>query len=163
MIKKNIFREYDIRGIYPTELNEETAYLFGKAFGKKLIEHGKKETLIGYDNRLSSKSLYDNVVKGLLETGINITSLGLVTTPMYYYGWDLLNIHCGVMITASHNPKEYNGFKFSYNGKHNAYGKDVYDIYDTIVDNEWTSIGKGSIKEFDITEKYISGGRNCSN
>ncbi len=156
MIKKNIFREYDIRGIYPTELNEETAYLFGKAFGKKIIEQEKNEALIGYDNRLSSKSLYDNIIKGLLETGINITSLGLVTTPMYYYGRDLLNIDCGVMITASHNPKEYNGFKFCYNKNHNAYGKDVYEIYDIILDNKWTSVGKGSIKEVDVSSEYVN-------
>lgn len=77
---------------------------------------------MGYDNRLSSVSLYEALVKGILETGVDVVSIGLTTTPMYYFAWDYLNVKCGVMITASHNPKEYNGFKFSYNGLHNVLG-----------------------------------------
>src|SRR5574344_1238568 len=138
MIRKEIFREYDIRGIYDTELNEDTAYLIGKAYGTVLQrEYDKKKCIVGYDNRLSSMSLYESLVKGILETGVDVVSIGLTTTPMYYFAWDYLNIKCGVMITASHNPKEYNGFKFSYNGLHNAFGKSVYNLYDVIQNNDF--------------------------
>ena len=126
-INKQIFREYDIRGIYPSELNEDFAYLLGRAFATKLLSLGKNKTIVGYDNRISSPALEEKLVKGLTEGGIDVIRLGLVTTPMYYYAWDKLNIKCGIMVTASHNPKEYNGFKMSYNGIHNIFGKDVSD------------------------------------
>ena len=153
-VNKLMFREYDIRGIYNEDIDEEVSYLIGRAFGSNLKRMGKTETLVGYDNRISSPIIEENLVKGIRESGINVVRLGLVTTPMYYYGWDLLNIKCGVMITASHNPKEYNGFKFSYNGIHNAYGKDVYDLYDTIINKDFTS-GKGTITNKDIKSEYI--------
>ena len=153
-VNKLMFREYDIRGIYNEDIDEEVSYLIGRAFGSNLKRMGKTETLVGYDNRISSPIIEENLVKGIRESGINVVRLGLVTTPMYYYGWDLLNIKCGVMITASHNPKEYNGFKFSYNGIHNAYGKDVYDLYDTIINKNFTS-GNGTITNKDIKSEYI--------
>ena len=153
-VNKLMFREYDIRGIYNEDIDEEVSYLIGRAFGSNLKRMGKTETLVGYDNRISSPIIEENLVKGITESGVNVVRLGLVTTPMYYYGWDLLNIKCGVMITASHNPKEYNGFKFSYNGIHNAYGKDVYDLYDTIINKNFTS-GNGTITNKDIKSEYI--------
>lgn len=153
-VNKLMFREYDIRGIYNEDIDEEVSYLIGRAFGSNLKRMGKTETLVGYDNRISSPIIEKNLVKGITESGINVVRLGLVTTPMYYYGWDLLNIKCGVMITASHNPKEYNGFKFSYNGIHNAYGKDVYDLYDTIINKDFTN-GNGTITNKDIKSEYI--------
>lgn len=153
-VNKLMFREYDIRGIYNEDIDEEVSYLIGRAFGSNLKRMGKKDTLVGYDNRISSPIIEENLVKGITESGVNVVRLGLVTTPMYYYGWDLLNIKCGVMITASHNPKEYNGFKFSYNGIHNAYGKDVYDLYDTIINKNFTS-GNGTITNKDIKSEYI--------
>ena len=82
---KEIFREYDIRGIYQKELDENTAYLIGKAYGTKLRELNKKDTVVAYDNRLSSVILEENLVKGLLETGINVKRMGLSTTPMCYF------------------------------------------------------------------------------
>lgn len=153
-INKLMFREYDIRGIYNEDIDEEVSYLIGRAFGSNLKRMGKTETLVGYDNRISSPVIEENLIKGITESGVNVVRLGLVTTPMYYYGWDLLNIKCGVMITASHNPKEYNGFKFSYNGIHNAYGKDVYDLYDTIINKDFTS-GNGTVTDKDIKKEYL--------
>ena len=126
---KTIFREYDIRGVYPEQLNEEVSYLIGRAFATKLISLNKNKMIVGYDNRLSSASLEKNLVRGLNDGGVSVVRLGLVTTPMYYYAWDRLDIRCGIMVTASHNPKEYNGFKMSYNGIHNIFGKDVKDLY----------------------------------
>ena len=156
-INKNIFREYDIRGVYIKDITEELSYLIGKAFGTKLKKLGKEETLVGYDNRYSSTSLEKKLVQGIIDTGINVTRLGLVTTPMYYYGWDLLNIHSGIMVTASHNPKDDNGFKFSYNGIHNAYGESTKELYEMIINNDFIeSETKGTIKNIDIKKDYIN-------
>ena len=153
-VNKEIFREYDIRGIYPSELNEQTAYLIGRAFGTKLRELNIKSTVVGYDNRLSSVSLEDNLVKGLIECGIHVKRLGLVTTPMCYFAANHLGDNSSMMITASHNPKEYNGFKFSYNGIHNAYGPSVKEIYDIIMSNNFSN-GTGSFENVDIKNDYI--------
>ena len=152
---KEIFREYDIRGIYQEEMDEETAYYIGKAYGTKLRELNKKETVVAYDNRLSSKSLEENLVKGLLETGINVKRLGLATTPMCYFAANYYGTNASIMITASHNPKEYNGFKFSYNGIHNAYGKSVKEIYEIISKGEFAE-GNGTVEDKDITKPYIN-------
>ena len=125
-IKKEIFREYDIRGVYPEEVNEYAAYQIGRAFGTKLREYKIDSTVLAYDNRLSSVELESGLLKGLMECGIHVKRLGLATTPMCYFAANYLNTNSSMMITASHNPKEYNGFKFSYNGIHNACGKDVF-------------------------------------
>ena len=154
-IIKKIFREYDIRGIYPSELNEEFAYLLGRAFATKLLSLGKDKMIVGYDNRISSEALERNLVKGLTESGVNVVRIGLVTTPMYYYAWDKLNIKCGIMITASHNPKEYNGFKMSYNGIHNIFGKDVSDLYYIILNGIFTD-GEGTVTEKNIKDDYVN-------
>ena len=153
-VNKSIFREYDIRGIYPSEVNEEVAYLIGRSFGTKLVEKNIKTTVVGYDNRLSSVLLEESLVKGLMECGIHVIRLGLVTTPMCYYSANYYGCNSSMMITASHNPKEYNGFKFSYNGIHNAYGKEVLEIYELIESNKFAN-GSGSFENKDIKESYI--------
>lgn len=156
VLNKNIFREYDIRGVYGKDIDSNVAYLIGRAFGTKLKRLGKDTTLVGYDNRYSSPELEENLVKGIVECGIDVVRLGLVTTPMYYYGWDLLNIKCGVMVTASHNPKDDNGFKFSYNGIHNAYGDSSLELYRMIIDNDFVdSEIMGNVKKYDLKEEYI--------
>ena len=156
-LNKYMFREYDIRGVYGKDINEEISYLIGKAFATKLIEQGSTKTIIGHDNRHSSPIISENVIKGITESGIDVVDLGLVTTPMYYYSWDLLNIKCGMMITASHNPKDDNGFKFSYNGIHNAYGKSTIELYNIIINNKFKSLNKtGTLKHMDIKEQYIN-------
>ncbi len=156
VINKYMFREYDIRGIYEKDINEEVSYLIGKAFGTKLRRLGKSKTLVGYDNRYSSPIIEKNLIKGIIECGVDVVRLGLVTTPMYYYGWDLLNIHCGIMVTASHNPKDENGFKFSYNGIHNAYGDSTVELYNMIQNNDFIKKERlGSIETVDIKKDYI--------
>lgn len=153
-INEGMFREYDIRGVYGDDLNDEVAYYIGKAFGTKLRELNIPSTVVAYDNRLSSVSLESNLVKGLLECGINVKRLGLATTPMCYYAANYLKTNSSMMITASHNPKEYNGFKFSYNGIHNAYGKSVKEIYNIIKEGKFAS-GNGSVENVDIRDSYI--------
>lgn len=154
-LNKLMFREYDIRGIYGTDIDEEVSYHIGRAYATRLLSLGKNKMIVGYDNRASSPIIEENLVKGLTEGGVDVVRLGLVTTPMYYYAWDKLNIKCGIMITASHNPKEYNGFKISYNGIHNCFGKDVIDLYYIII-NSIYSEGKGTITNVNIKQDYIN-------
>lgn len=153
-LNEKIFREYDIRGIYPEEVNEKLAYLIGLAYGTKLRELNKSKTVLAYDNRLSSPMLASSLLKGLLETGVDVINLGLATTPMCYFAANYYGTNASMMITASHNPKEYNGFKFSYNGVHNAYGDSVKEIFKIIKKGDFAS-GNGKVIDDDITNPYI--------
>ena len=157
-LNKNIFREYDIRGVYPTELDDDTAYTFGLGFGTHIQKLGKKKCVVGHDNRLSSPALYQALIEGIKSTGVDVISLDLCTTPMYYYACIKLGIPSGVMVTASHNPKDDNGFKFSYNGIHNAFGDSVIELYkdsivsgntkgDSLTENIWLTYIAYYIKE----------------
>ncbi len=152
---KNIFREYDIRGVYGEELTDELAYHIGRAFGTKLIRQNILSTVVAYDNRLSSVNLESNLVRGLVDTGVIVKRIGLATTPMCYFAANFLGCNSSMMITASHNPKEYNGFKFSYNGIHNAYGPSVMEIHDIIEKQDYEN-GVGKIENIDIREDYIN-------
>ena len=151
---KNIFREYDIRGIYGDELTDELAYHIGRAFGTKLIRQNILSTVVAYDNRLSSENLERNLVKGLVDTGVIVKRIGLATTPMCYFAANFLETNSSMMITASHNPKEYNGFKFSYNGIHNACGDSVREIYDLIVQEDYEN-GQGKVEDVSVRNEYI--------
>lgn len=154
-LNKNMFREYDIRGIYGTDLNGDIAYLIGRGLGSKMHKLNIAKTVVAYDNRLSSVELEENLVKGLVESGINVYRLGLASTPMCYYASNYFDVNCSVMITASHNPKEYNGFKFSFDGISNACGASVMEIYDIITNKDFVS-GNGTISNVDIEDAYIN-------
>lgn len=154
-LNKNMFREYDIRGIYGTDLNGDIAYLIGRGLGSKMHKLNIAKTVVAYDNRLSSVELEENLVKGLVESGINVYRLGLASTPMCYYASNYFDVNCSVMITASHNPKEYNGFKFSFDGISNACGSSVMEIYDIITNKDFVS-GNGTISNVDIEDAYIN-------
>ena len=153
---KSIFREYDIRGIYPTQINEEVAYTVGKSYGSYIQENLKRKICgVGRDNRLSSPSLAKELIKGIIDSGCNVIDFGLVTTPMYYYACLKTNVIIGVMVTASHNPKDDNGFKFSFDHLGNARGEQVYDFRDYTLAGKFLT-GKGEITEFDPVNYYES-------
>ena len=152
-INANIFRGYDIRGIYPTEIDENAAYTIGLGFGSHIKNIGKKKCIVGHDNRLSSESLYIALITGIRETGIDVVSIGLCTTPMYYYACIKLNICSGVMVTASHNPKNDNGFKFAFEDG-NCKGQEIQDFLAFIRKGEFCK-GKGQLFKYDITNDYI--------
>lgn len=153
-IAKHIFRGYDIRGIYGTDLDEEVAYKIGQGFGSYITELGKTKAIVGYDNRASSVSLEKALIDGILSTGIDVVNIGLVTTPMYYFAWEKLGIYSGLMITASHNPKEYNGFKFAFDESGNAFGEKIQDFRRYIEKGEFKT-GKGSLEYADIRKDYL--------
>ena len=153
-INKNIFRGYDIRGIYPSELDEDTAYTIGLGFGSYIKSIGKTTCVVGHDNRLSGMALYDALMQGITETGIDIIALGLCTTPMYYYACIKLNVFSGVMVTASHNPKDDNGFKFAFDELGNCKGQEIQDFLEYILKGEFSK-GFGRVKSYDITNDYL--------
>ena len=153
-INKNIFRGYDIRGIYPTEIDEDTAYTIGLGFGSYIKSIGKEKCVIGHDNRLSSPNLSKALMKGIIETGIDIIDLGLCTTPMYYYACIKLEIYSGVMVTASHNPKDDNGFKFAFDESGNCKGQEIQDFLQYILKGDFSK-GSGGITTYDVTEDYF--------
>lgn len=112
----NIFKAYDIRGIYPEELNEEMACKIARAFAILRAQETKKDGLkivVGRDMRLSSPSLHEAVVRGLTEQGAEVLDVGLVSAPTFYFSVGRLGADGGLMISASHNPKEYNGIKIT--------------------------------------------------
>ena len=153
---KNIFREYDIRGVYPSQVNEEAAYTIGRSYGSYIQEKIKRNICgVGRDNRLSSPQLAAALIKGITDSGCNVIDFGLVTTPMYYYACLKVNVIIGVMVTASHNPKDDNGFKFSFDHLGNARGEQIYDFRDYTFAGKFLS-GKGSVTEFDPRDYYKS-------
>lgn len=154
-INENIFREYDIRGIYGEDLDINVAYTIGRSFGSYIQKMGTKEVIVGNDNRESGPILSNGLIKGLLESGANVINLGLVTTPMYYYAKKKQNIKTGIMITASHNPREYNGFKISFNEKGNACGQAIVDFRDYTNEGNFIN-GTGTIKTINIKEDYLN-------
>ena len=153
-INHNIFRGYDIRGVVPEEIDEDTAYTIGLGFGSYIKSIGKTTCVIGHDNRLSSEALYKALQTGILETGIDIISLGLVTTPMYYYACIKLQVYSGVMVTASHNPKDDNGFKFAFDESGNCKGQEIQDFLEEIIEGHFES-GMGRESSYDITSDYL--------
>lgn len=153
-LNKNIFRGYDIRGVYPKELDEDTVYTIGLGFGSYIRELGKTTCVLGHDNRLSSSSLYQALQKGILETGIDIISLGLCTTPMYYYACIKLKVFSGIMVTASHNPKDDNGLKFAFDERGNCKGQEIQDFLNYILQGKFQT-GMGKVSYYNIESDYI--------
>ncbi|MEG2310404.1 MAG: phosphomannomutase/phosphoglucomutase [Clostridia bacterium] len=153
-INSSIFRGYDIRAIYGKDLNEDITYTIGCSFGTYIAQKGYKKCVIGYDNRASSVEIFDALKAGILSTGINVVYLGLVTTPMFYFAQKHLAIYPGIMITASHNPKEYNGFKMAFDDFGNACGQMIQDFKEFTQKGEYIK-GEGKLEKVDIKDDYL--------
>ncbi|BCJ85676.1 phosphomannomutase/phosphoglucomutase [Effusibacillus dendaii] len=130
-IPSHVFREYDIRGKAREELDANFAYLLGKAFGEKLKAEGFHKAVVARDNRESSPELRRSLIAGLNEALCRVVDVGEVTTPMFYYSLEYLNIPCGIMITASHNPGDENGFKIAMH-KTTIFGEEIQQLKDVI-------------------------------
>jgi len=154
MIAKSIFKSYDIRGIYPTELNKEVAFKIGRGF----VGYTKAKTVVvGQDMRLSSSTLFEALTKGIISQGSDVYNIGEVPTDVMYFTVGHYNYDAGIMITASHNPKEYNGFKMVKKEEKRIQfisGKEITDI----VKNGIFSKAKkfGEIKKLDIWQDYLN-------
>ena len=153
-INKEIFRGYDIRAIYGTDLTENVAYTIGLGFGTYVQNKGYDMCVVGHDIRNSSIPLIDALIKGITETGLNVTNIGLVTTPMYYFAQKELKIYPGVMVTASHNPKEYNGFKIAFDDFGNACGELIQEFRRFIEEGNF-KVGNGTVTFEDVEERYL--------
>ncbi len=145
-MNKEIFREYDIRGRVDEDLTDEVVRDIGRAFATYMSEHGKKNASIARDCRLSSEHFRNLVVEGMVEGGLNVIDLGLVPTPLFYFSLFNLEIDGGIMITGSHNPPEFNGFKVAY-GKTTLFGEEIQYI-GKIVEEKRFVHGEGSCKEY---------------
>lgn len=157
MINPAIFRQYDIRGVWGKDLTNETAEIIGRAFASYLLKSLKKnkaKVTVGWDARLHSPAIRDNLIKGLNNSGINVIDLGMCPTPLQYYSLFKLPVDGGVMITGSHNPPEFNGFKLSV-GRETLFGDTIQDIRKIIEAKDFRS-GNGAIESYPVIEDYIN-------
>lgn len=152
-INPQIFREYDIRGIVDKDLNEDVLERIGKAYGTYIKDFGAKVVSIGRDCRLSSPDYSKAMTRGINSTGVDVIDIGMVSTPMLYFSLYNLDVGGGVMITASHNPGEYNGIKLC-RGRESVFGGQIQRIREIAEAGEFAS-GKGSSSERDIEELYV--------
>jgi phosphomannomutase/phosphoglucomutase len=147
-----VFREYDIRGIVDKDLNSEFVYRLGQAIGTYGRDRGVSLMTVGRDCRLSSEEFHDAIMKGIIATGINVIDIGLCATPMLYFSIRYLKANGGVMVTGSHNPPEFNGFKICI-GQDTIYGQEIQQLKN-IMENSAYLIGRGTIRKNDITDPY---------
>lgn len=154
-INEEIFKSYDIRGTYPKDIDRDVAYTIGRSYGSFIKRNKYTKCILGYDNRHSSLELSTSLMIGILSTGIDVIGLGLVTTPMCLYAKELLNCPCYIMVTASHNPKDENGFKFSVDDTGNAKG-DVIQAFKNFTLNGNFSIGQGNLSFYNIKNDYMN-------
>ncbi len=153
-ISRAIFREYDIRGVTGKDLTPEVAYAIGRAFAAFMAERKVTGSLaVGRDNRPSGTALHEALLRGLLESGIDVIDIGIVPTPLAYWAQHNLDVAGGIQITGSHNPPEYNGFKLGL-GKNSIYGKDIQHMYDLITAGKFPQ-GKGTVHKQEVIDRYI--------
>jgi phosphomannomutase len=154
-IDASIFRAYDIRGTYPGQLDDDVVYRVARAYAEKMRP---ALTVVGHDMRLSSPGLSETAIQALTDAGSDVIDIGLTTTPMYYYAVNILEANAGVMVTASHNPKQYNGLKLT--GPQATPSIDYIsndDLYQKASAAAWsTPAGKGSIRErTSLIDRYV--------
>ncbi|MBC3951658.1 phosphomannomutase/phosphoglucomutase [Pseudomonas folii] len=149
----DIFRAYDIRGIVGDTLSAETAYWIGRAIGSESLAQNEPNVSVGRDGRLSGPELVQQLIQGLHDSGCHVSDVGLVPTPALYYAANVLAGKTGVMLTGSHNPKDYNGFKIVIAGDTLA-NEQIQALHERIKTGNLTS-AKGSITKVDILDRYF--------
>lgn len=154
--QSQIFRKYDIRGIYGKDLTNEIVFKIGFCFGRKISTLSNPTIFIGYDGRLSSPEIFKNLINGIKSSGIEPISIGLCHSPMLYYACSQNQNSSGIMITGSHNPKEYNGMKIIFNGSV-FYDQDIQELATAVLkleheDQNFSDI----IKSINVKSTYLS-------
>jgi len=152
-VPQSIFRSYDIRGIVNETLNEGIVELLGKSIATEALAQGQTAMCVGYDGRLSSVGYCEVLTKGIVSTGMDVIVVGQVPTPVLYFSTHQFETGSGVMITGSHNPSNYNGFKMMIAGNTLA-GDDIQKLYNRIILQDF-SVGQGSRTERDVTRDYL--------
>lgn len=155
-LNPSIFRQYDIRGVWGRDLNEGVSELIGKGFASYLLRSINKERAkisIGRDGRLHSEAIHHGLIKGLTGSGIDVIDLGVIPVPLLYYSLFRLPVDGGIMITGSHNPPEFNGFKLSI-GRETIFGDRIRAIRSIIASGDFRN-GKGGVEDYSIIDDYI--------
>jgi phosphomannomutase/phosphoglucomutase len=152
-VKSHIFREYDIRGVVPGELNGEMAHDLGLAMGTYYHDRGARRISVGHDCRLSSPGLSKGLIDGLMECGVQVVDVSMVPTPLLYFSLHHLETDGGVQITGSHNPPEFNGFKVCL-GKATIYGEEIQEIRKISESGKFIR-GKGTLGKADMNGPYL--------
>jgi phosphomannomutase len=150
----SILREYDIRGVVGETLNEKDAFAIGCAFGTRIKRLSGKNVCVAYDGRESSPIFAEKLIEGLVSTGCNVKNLGLGPTPMLYFGVKDRKADGGIMITGSHNPSEYNGFKMTLQNS-SVFGKAVQEIGHIAANGDYEQ-GSGTVTRIGIQEDYVN-------
>ncbi len=154
-MNRSVFREYDIRGLVKEDLTDSFALDLGYAIGTHARRNGCKSLVMGMDCRLSSPRLRDKLTEGLVATSMNLVDIGVVPTPLVYFGMHTLEVDGGVVITASHNPPQYNGFKIAV-GKSTIYGKEIQEIADIMEKRDFMTGGpEGKVESLELITTYI--------
>jgi phosphomannomutase len=146
-------REYDIRGIVGKTLGTTDAYAIGRGFATHVRRAGGTRVAVGWDGRVSSPGLRDELVRGLTESGVDVVRVGLGPTPMLYFAEATLEVDGAVQITGSHNPAEYNGFKMVL--QHGPFfGEQIQDVGRMAAEGDWDE-GTGEVTDYDIEDVYV--------
>lgn len=155
-MNEGIFREYDIRGIVENDFPDDVVLNIGKAYGTLMSRRGRKLISVGYDLRLSSEHLHNLFIEGVRSTGLDVISIGQVTTPTLYFSIVHLETDGGVMITGSHNPIEFNGFKMN-DGLKSVFGPDIQDMKKLILEHDFVvAETPGTLKSVEVMSDYIA-------
>lgn len=155
VLQPQILREYDIRGIVPEDLSQDTAYTIGRAFGTVVVRAGGAEVNVGRDGRLSSRDIETGLVRGLSESGLRVNTIGLGPTPLLYFSTAATDAAAGVMVTGSHNPPNFNGFKLVLNGKP-FFGERIQHLGDLVAQRDFHSARPGPVLTLPIQESYLA-------
>lgn len=153
-VDPTIFRAYDVRGVVGKSLTRDVAQQLGQAIGSVMREQGLREIVVGRDGRLSGPELAGALSDGLREAGVDVIDLGAVPTPVVYYAAYRFNTGCGVAVTGSHNPPDYNGFKIVVGGETLSEGA-IQDLYQRIVTDRLEKGGRGNLRHIDVLPDYI--------
>lgn len=153
-LPKEIFKAYDIRGIVDKTLTAEIVRAIGHALGSEAITQQQSSICVGYDGRLSGPAFARALAEGIMASGCNVIHLGMVATPMVYFAAHQLGTRCGVMVTGSHNPPDYNGLKMVIAGE-TLSGDKIQRLYQRIQQQDLLH-GKGTASHHDISGDYIS-------
>ncbi len=154
-INPAIFKSYDVRGIYPQDFNEEIAYLITQAF---VSLNNLKKVVLGRDVRESGESLFNSSLKAFLDAGVDVIDIGIVSTDEFYFAAGSLPVDGGVTISASHNPREYNGMNFCRKSAEPISSESgLYDIRDLVIksQNPLNSLTRGTVEKQDITNNFL--------
>ena len=157
-LNENIFRANDIRGIALEDLTEEVIFALGRALGTESLNRKQDDFIIGRDGRISSPLLFEWLSEGVLSTGCNVIDIGVVPSPVLYHATFNLSSSSGVVITGSHNPSNYNGFKILFNNNSTS-SEEIQSIKKRIKEQDFLS-GAGRIESLDVVESYVEEVKN---